>query len=81
MTKASHSKKPAKPTKKPAAKAAASKSSPAKKAPIKPAPKPVKGKPSKPVKIDADPKPTVKVSPASGGKAKLRGAGVKSAKP
>ncbi len=50
MTKASHSKKPAKPTKKPAAKAAASKSSPAKKAPIKPAPKPVKGKPAKAVK-------------------------------
>jgi RNA polymerase primary sigma factor len=47
VTKASHSKKPAKPTKKPAAKAAASKSSPAKKAPIKPVHKPVKGKPIK----------------------------------
>jgi RNA polymerase primary sigma factor len=55
VTKASHSKKPAKPIKKPAAKAAASKSAPAKKAPAKaahakaakPAAKPVK--PVKPV--------------------------------
>ena len=45
MTKASHSKKPAKPIKKPAAKAAASKSAPAKKAPAKhSAVKAVKGK-------------------------------------
>ena len=51
MTKASHSKKPAKPIKKPAAKAAASKSAPAKKAPAKHAPvKAAKGKPGKPVK-------------------------------
>jgi len=43
VTKASHSKKPAKPLKKPAAKAAASKSAPAKKAPAKKVPpKPVK---------------------------------------
>ncbi len=48
MTKASHAKKPAKPIKKPAAKAAASKSAPAKKAPAKKVvAKPVK--PAKPV--------------------------------
>ena len=54
MTKASHSKKPAKPIKKPAAKAAASKSAPAKKAPAKhSAVKAVKGKPVKHVKPPA----------------------------
>ena len=42
MTKASQSKKPAKPVKKPAAKAAASKPAPAKKAPVKAAAKPSK---------------------------------------
>jgi RNA polymerase primary sigma factor len=47
VTKASHSKKPAKPIKKPAAKAAASKSAPAKKSPAKTA---LKGKPVKPAK-------------------------------
>jgi RNA polymerase primary sigma factor len=65
VTKASHAKKPAKSTKKPAAKAAASKSAPAKKAPVKPAKahaKPVKlAKPAaksaaktpvKPVKVE-----------------------------
>ncbi len=50
MSKASHSKKPAKPIKKPAAKAAASKSAPAKKAPAKHAPVKAKVKPGKPVK-------------------------------
>jgi RNA polymerase primary sigma factor len=47
VTKASHSKKPAKPIKKPAAKAAASKSAPAKKAPAKSAPVKAKIKPGK----------------------------------
>ncbi|HJS45402.1 MAG TPA: RNA polymerase sigma factor RpoD [Rhizomicrobium sp.] len=50
MAKASHSKKPAKPTKKPAAKAAASKSAPAKKAPAKSAAVKAKAKPGKPGK-------------------------------
>jgi len=47
VTKASHSKKPAKPIKKPAAKAAASKSAPAKKAPAKSMPVKSKAKPGK----------------------------------
>jgi RNA polymerase primary sigma factor len=50
VTKASHSKKPAKSLKKPAAKAASSKSSPAKKAPAKSMPVKSKGKPVKPAK-------------------------------
>jgi RNA polymerase primary sigma factor len=56
VTKASHSKKPAKPIKKPAAKAAASRSAPAKKAPAKPAKAKHVAKPaakSKPVKAAA----------------------------
>ena len=53
MTKASHSKKPAKPIKKPAAKAAASKSAPAKKAPAKSMPVKAKPKPGKHAKPPA----------------------------
>jgi len=65
VTKASHSKKPAKPIKKPAAKAAASKSAPAKKAAAKHAPvKAAKGKPGKPVK------PVAKAAAAAHAKAK-----------
>ena len=63
MTKASHSKKPAKPIKKPAAKAAASKSAPAKKAPAKAAHAKLAAKaPAKPVKAAAKPvaKPAAK---------------------
>jgi RNA polymerase primary sigma factor len=71
VTKASHSKKPAKPIKKPAAKAASSKSAPAKKAPAKLAakfsPKLAKAKPvksGKPV-AKAHAKPAAKAAPIS----------------
>jgi len=66
VTKASHSKKPAKPMKKPAAKAAASKSAPAKKAPAK-------SMPAKPVKAAAKhAKPAPKIASKAAHKTPLK---------